>query len=566
MCRTTLSASDPFRGMLAVLVAGVIFGTTSTRAQSPALEMWVYAPVNLLVDAEVDRLESLLERSAAAGYTHCLIADSKFSRLGEMDKRYFDHVRRIRQTAEKLKIELVPALFPVGYSNDILSQDPNLVEGLPVRDTRMMIGQDGVARHAPEDPLPIPSPSDRSAWGFIDDPFVSQEDSLVASNVDGRTCRAMKPLELIPFRQYHVRYELKTNEYAGSVEIKLLDTGGKSYLYTLRSNQPTQDWTEYHLTFNSLDNQSLNFYVGVWGARPGTFAVRNIQISESGPVNVIRRPGTPLVLRTETTPSRTLIEGQDFESVSDPRLGTVPYAGEYEPWHEPITIRMKGKWQAGTALRLSYYHPHIIYENQLCGCVTEPKFMELLDQQAIDVLKLFDPVTVMLSHDEWRVMGWDESFAKTKKTPGEVMAENLRQCVKIVDKHRPGTRQVVWSDMFDPHHNAVAQYYLVNGDVRPAAEAIESPTIVMNWNFDQREPSLAFFAKRTKQIIAGYYDADADQIGRWLDTVNANKIDGVIGVMYTTWKRDYSQLEAFAEVARQRMQHSSSGSNAAPSK
>jgi hypothetical protein len=44
---------------------------------------------------------------------------------------------------------------------------------------------------------------------------------------------------------------------------------------------------------------------------------------------------------------------------------------------------------------------------------------------------------------------------------------------------------------------------------------------------------------------AGYYDADAEQIGKWLDTVKKSKISNVIGVMYTTWKQDYSHLKEF---------------------
>jgi hypothetical protein len=49
-------------------------------------------------------------------------------------------------------------------------------------------------------------------------------------------------------------------------------------------------------------------------------------------------------------------------------------------------------------------------------------------------------------------------------------------------------------------------------------------------------------------LLAGYYDADAQQIGRWLDTVRSQRIEGVVGVMYTTWKQDYSHLREFAEV------------------
>jgi hypothetical protein len=32
------------------------------------------------------------------------------------------------------KLEVVPALFPIGYSGSLLSHDPNLAAGLPAKD------------------------------------------------------------------------------------------------------------------------------------------------------------------------------------------------------------------------------------------------------------------------------------------------------------------------------------------------------------------------------------------------------------------------------------------------
>ena len=51
---------------------------------SHALEKWLYHPTNLLVDKNIDRLEALWRKASAAGYTHVLLADSKFGRLNEM--------------------------------------------------------------------------------------------------------------------------------------------------------------------------------------------------------------------------------------------------------------------------------------------------------------------------------------------------------------------------------------------------------------------------------------------------------------------------------------------------
>ena len=101
--------------------------------------------------------------------------------------------------------------------------------------------------------------------------------------------------------------------------------------------------------------------------------------------------------------------------------------------------------------------------------------------------------------------------------------------------------------MFDPHHNAVDNYYLVNGSLAGAWEGLAGDVVVVNWNFGKREESLRFFSRRGhRQVIAGYYDGPPDQIRDWLDA--ARGVPGVVGVLYTTWRQDYSQLEAFARI------------------
>jgi hypothetical protein len=105
--------------------------------------------------------------------------------------------------------------------------------------------------------------------------------------------------------------------------------------------------------------------------------------------------------------------------------------------------------------------------------------------------------------------------------------------------------------MFDPYHNAVkGPYYLVNGPWTGSWEGLDKNVIIMNWNFGKRDQSLRFFADRGhRQILAGYYDHKPEQIKEWL--ASAKGVQGVIGVMYTTWQNDYSNLEAFARLARE---------------
>lgn len=92
-------------------VLGVLFLLTyfSGSVSGQRLERWVYAPANLLVRENVDRLEQLMREAAGVGFTHLLLSDSKFSRLHEMDERYFRHVERVRKLSDELQLRLAPA-------------------------------------------------------------------------------------------------------------------------------------------------------------------------------------------------------------------------------------------------------------------------------------------------------------------------------------------------------------------------------------------------------------------------------------------------------------------------
>src|SRR5262245_52175755 len=125
---------ERFSSLARTVVLGLFLSLGFYSAGAPALQRWLYCSQNLWVDKNFDELEALFRRAAKAGYTHVLLTDSKFSKLGDMDAHYFRNVERVKKLAMELKLEIVPALFAIGYSNDLLWHDPNLIEALPVRD------------------------------------------------------------------------------------------------------------------------------------------------------------------------------------------------------------------------------------------------------------------------------------------------------------------------------------------------------------------------------------------------------------------------------------------------
>ncbi|MDQ3223836.1 MAG: hypothetical protein M3Q75_10265 [Gemmatimonadota bacterium] len=525
------------RPLIAVLVALLL--NPGARAQERTnQELWLYYPTNLLVAENVDKLEQIWGRAAKAGYTHVLIADSKFSRLSEMDKRYFDNVERTKQIAKANNLTLVPALFSVGYSNDFLSMDPNLAEGLPVNDSLFVVGEDGTAAIQADPPVKL------EKIAFKDDPItLDGKNAVFAPSKDNTRLCYTVPVK--PFRCYHISVKVKTEGYTARPEVKVL-AGDHSLQWQYLPVKPTQDWNEHHVVFNSLDHDNVNVYFGIWGGALGKLELSDWNIEEVGLLNVLRRPGAPLVVKDENS-GKALTEGTDFEPVADPKMGNQPYAGEYEVWHESPTI--KTKLPAGTRLRVSWYHPAIIHEGQGGCCPADPKTTQLLADQAKRMKATWGTDAYMMSHDEIRTLGWDASCQSTGKTPGEILADNVKQCVELLKPHRT----YVWNDMFDPHHNAVkGPYYLVNGDLTGSWVGLSKDTVIMNWNEGGRDKSLQFFADRGhRQVIATYYDDPSlESTKRWLAT--AKDHPSVDGFMYTTWQNNYEHIEAFASACKAR--------------
>jgi hypothetical protein len=507
------------------------------------LEQSLYISRNLWVDKNIDDLDVLFRRAAKAGYTHVLLADSKFAKLDDMDARYFRNIDRVKALAGKLGLEIVPAVFPIGCSNDILWHDPNLIEALPVRDAPFVVIK-GEARLQTKLPLKGGDFADLKQWNWHDRTVTADAGAARVTNLRGQTARIVQTLNLTPFRQYHLSLRVRTDNLRGTPEVKVL-VGNHALNYNPLGVKSTQDWTTHHVTFNSLDHTNVNLYIGCWGGQSGSLWFDDAQVDEVGLLNVVRRDGAPLSVTREDGPP--LVEGRDFERLVDPHMGNKPWKGAYDVWHEPPAL--KTKLPDGTKLRVSYYHGVTVHEDQAMICPSEPRTVELLRDQARRMHAAWGAKGYMMSHDEIRVLNWCAACQGRRMDAGAILADNARTCISILREVNPGGRIYAWSDMFDPHHNAKTDYYLVRGDLRGSWEGLDKDVIIVPWYFEKRAESLRWFAERKhREVIAGYYDEQPSQIVDWLKS--GEKVNGVIGVMYTTWRSQYADLEAFAEEVR----------------
>jgi hypothetical protein len=530
--------------MWKVMLAVAASVCTAGACGQPRLDLpqrWVYCSRNLWVDKNVDDIEALLRRAAKAGYTGVLLADSKFAKLGDMDARYFRNIERVKKLAAELKLDIIPAVFSIGYSNDLLWHDPNLAEALPVRDALFVVAG-GVARIEADPPVSLPGGdfSDLKKWSWKDDTVVADGGAARVTDPKSRNARLVQKLKVAPFRQYHIAVRVKTQDFRGTLEVKVL-AGEQSLVFSNLGVKPTQDWTEHHAVFNALDNSEVNVYFGCWDGRTGSLWWDDARIEEVGLLNLVRRDGAPLVVKTEK--GQALVEGTDFEPIADPRMGNVKWKGDYDIWHSPPAMQVKRP--DGTRLRVSYYHVVTIHDDQVMICPSEPRTVELLRDQARRMHAAWNAKAYFMSHDEIRCMNWCDACQRRNLSAGAILADNVRTCRQILREVAPQAEVYVWSDMFDPNQNARENYYLVRGDLTGAWEGLDRDVTVAVWYFDKRAESLKWFADRGhRMLIAGYYDAAPERVRDWLSA--ARQVKGVSGVMYTTWQHRYDDLERFA--------------------
>jgi len=527
---------------------------------------WVWVMSNLLVDKEADRVEGIVEQAGRDGFNGLVLSDYKLNLLADMPPEYFKHVERIKAAAAKAKVEIIPTLFPIGYSDGLLMHDPNLAEGLPVVGSPFLVrGREAV---------PVPDPASRLDNGgleatngdkfigvnFQDEPgkstFADREVvhggkvSCRMQDFAGANCRLFRTVKVRPHACYRLSCWAKTRDLSPTACFHITAAAGDRPLTFQEGEiEPTQAWKRMQVVFNTLDNAEIVLRAGLWGANSGTLWLDDFALEELPLVNVLRRPGCPVTV-TSGDGRTTYVEGKDFTPVVDPKLGNVPYAGQYEFDHAapPLRLTADSRIKDGEALRVGYYHPVIIHGQQVMCCLSEPKVFDLLRDQARRVEALFRPRTVFMGFDEVRVANWCRACQDRKQTPGAMLADSARRCVQILKETSPRARIVAWSDMFDPNHNAVAHYDLINGPLEGSWEGLAPEVIIANWNAGKARASLDFFARRGhEQILAGYYDGD-DNFKTWDDA--ARGMPKVEGFMYTTWQARYGDLERYGKLLR----------------
>lgn len=514
-------------------------------------------------DNDVTEVSRVVETASLHGING-VVGSFGLDTLGTRKADYFRRLKQVQRVCERNHVELIPAIFSVGYGDAFLSHDPNLAEGVLVENAPFLVsGSEAKLDSSNSVQLVNGGFEDYSENKLRGFNFRDQPDkvSFIDNNVlhSGRTSlrlenftanpfghgRIMQVVRVQPHRCYRVTIWVKTAGLQPSSAFQVAALAGERQLAPrVFKLSPTADWQKLTMLFNSLNCEQVSLYAGVWGGRAGKVWLDDWSLEEVGPIRVLRRPGTPVVVRNETG-TVTYTEGKDYASLQESHLRL---------WRDdsdalPLRLLQGSRIGDGARLRVSWYHSMIINDSQVPVCMAEPALYDIMDQEVKLLAERLHPRRVLLSMDEVRMAG--TCRACQGRDAGELLGECISRQAEIVRRHIPGAEVYVWSDMLDPNHNAHGNYYLVDGAFTGSWQHVPKDLVVMVWGGAPREKSLRFFADQGfRTCVACYYDArNLDQVKGWLPI--AQQTPGMCGLMYTTWQRNYSLLPAFGDLLKE---------------
>jgi len=523
---------------------------------------WVYVSRSLRRDSDVVDIKSIVKTASAHGLNGMILA-AGLDRLDRQPQDYFSRLEQVKRICKESNIEIIPIIFSVGYGGSILSQDRNLAAGIPVKDALFVV-ENSQANLLPDPAVEIVNAGFEeydgnrfTGYRFHDRPgevsfrdksiFKSGKASLRFENFgkyEHGHARVMQELKVHPRRCYRLSCQVKTEQLEpyGSFRISVLSTEGRNLAPWDPAVPSTTNWRKVVMGFNSLDCDRVRVYVGVWGGKSGRFWVDDLQVEEVGLLNVLRRPGTPVTLRSEKT-GVIYEEGKDFAEITDPRLN---FRFDHDP--PAIKILSTGRIKNGEHLRVSYYHGIAINRGQVSACMSEPEVYEIWKNQARLIHEHLAPAKYLLSMDEIRAGGGCRACKKRKMTMAQILGDCVTKQVAIIREVNPKAEILIWSDMLDPNHNAHDNYYLVEGDFTNSWNYVPKDLVIVCWYYNKRVESLKFFSSLGFKTLAGaYYDGDTLENPRgWLEVLEYTP--NACGIMYTTWQNKYELLGPFGDL------------------
>ena len=574
---TPLRAQQRHRAARLATAAMWILCTGATARADSGPQLWFYDQTNLAVAANVTATENLINRASAAGvgYRYMMLSDTKLAYDGDTSINsiwdpnwgYYNNLHQVITYAAAHGITVVPSAFDLGRADNWLLPrvDENLAEGLQVKGATFTVAPDGRSLiFDPQNPAISNTSFASGSSGWSLDPGRASidaslghtdSDSLKISAGGGRGF-GIQTFAVQPHRQYHVSYSVNEQNFGGDLLAKIYDPAAGRYRESNEGNSSLNydtaqgGWQRKNYVFNSGNSTSVQLRLGSWGPTTGTVWFDDVSVQETALHNVVRNSSSPLTVYSGNT---VFTEGADFNPIRDAYSKLTGMT--YKLYRTPLTPTLPAgsRLTPGQTVQIDYDAAQPVYDEQYGASLTDPAVKQYYARNIAELRKSFAPGTgyMLGGFDELRQGASSTGEKASGLTGGQLLANHFKASYDIVRAQDPTAPIYTWSDMFDPNHNAVNNYYLWDSTVAGSWQGLPRDVTIFNWNLGNLNTSLKFFAGLgNPQIIAGYYDAADGAAAATSEVQAAAGVRGVRGLMYTTWGNNYDQLEAFAQSAR----------------
>ena len=220
-------------------------------------ELWYFHHSYLTTDDSVESSKKLIDKAAAAGYNGVVFWDSGFNFMGNPDwsPDNEDRMKEVmKYAAKKHHLKSIAYSAPFGWSNDVLSVNPNWAEAERVIGTEFEVDASGKKLNLKNSfPGLVNGNFNAGKAGWFD--TGDQGIDLSPHGLSGTTAGAItnpagsgrlrQKITVKPWRQYYLSFFYKFENFsANSPAVQVLDSAdlNKSRLVVYLSGSGTQEW------------------------------------------------------------------------------------------------------------------------------------------------------------------------------------------------------------------------------------------------------------------------------------------------------------------------------------
>ncbi|AXT51266.1 T9SS C-terminal target domain-containing protein [Aquimarina sp. BL5] len=548
----------------------------------------LHISANLVVDTPED-LFVYIDRAKAAGANTVLYSDTKLNSYGlngTAGSRWDERIQILVDGIKERGMKLHFITISMGFASSLIASNPNLTTAYPITDQELIASNGELipvsSSNLVNGGFENSSENRPDGWQFQDAPgertFIdtntkrSGNASFRADARDNQMSRIITTFDVKPFHQYVLRCWIKTENLSASnllpiirddnnkdrnltnLRFSLLKSdGGRSYFN--RPNNLTIDWTEMRIAFNSLNATKVNLGLSLFGGTNGSIWWDDIEVIDTPSLNWINRDDLPVSISKSN--GQNLQFGNDVELPTDPKLGLSGFAGSFDTHHTPpkIIINSGVNIKEGDIVKITGYHGLPTASGQISASWNHPEIYNRMRTIHQKLYNDFQPDGFLLNYSEIRTGGWEPLDTQIGNS-GTALATSIEHAFEDLFEVAPDASYYFWSDMIDPEHNAIANYYQINNTLDQSWVTVNPEKVILAtwWEgqkiVDRGTKSLQFFSDLGfKQIVGAFYDADVDtNFNQWQTA--SEGVENIIGSIYATWvkPRNFSQIENFGAL------------------